>query len=143
MNSYLLFKSLHLIAVISWMVGLLYLPRIFVYHSENTNEIISSVFKTMERKLFYYIMTPAMVLSWLFGLVLIHEIGFEELSNLWLKLKLILVILLTAYHFYLGTLLNQFRLDRNNKTSKFYRYINEIPTLLLILIVFIVIFKPI
>jgi putative membrane protein len=88
-------------------------------------------------------MTPAMVLSWLFGLALIHEIGFEELSNLWLKLKLILVILLTAYHFYLGTLLNQFRLDRNNKTSKFYRYINEIPTLLLILIVFIVIFKPI
>ena len=143
MNSYLLFKSLHLIAVISWMAGLLYLPRIFVYHSENTNETISSVFKTMERKLFYYIMTPAMVLSWLFGLVLIHEIGFEELSNLWLKLKLILVILLTAYHFYLGTLLNQFRLDRNNKTSKFYRYINEIPTLLLILIVFIVIFKPI
>ena len=143
MNSYLLFKSLHLIAVISWMAGLLYLPRIFVYHSENTNEIISSVFKTMERKLFYYIMTPAMVLSWLFGLVLIHEIGFEELANLWLKLKLILVILLTAYHFYLGTLLNQFRLDRNNKTSKFYRYINEIPTLLLILIVFIVIFKPI
>ena len=143
MNSYLLFKSLHLIAVISWMAGLLYLPRIFVYHSENTNEIISSVFKIMERKLFYYIMTPAMVLSWLFGLALIHEIGFEELSNLWLKLKLILVILLTAYHFYLGTLLNQFRLDRNNKTSKFYRYINEIPTLLLILIVFIVIFKPI
>ena len=143
MNSYLLFKSLHLIAVISWMAGLLYLPRIFVYHSENTNEIISSVFKTMERKLFYYIMTPAMVLSWLFGLALIHEIGFEELSNLWLKLKLILVILLTAYHFYLGTLLNQFRLDRNNKTSKFYRYINEIPTLLLILIVFIVVFKPI
>ena len=143
MNSYLLFKSLHLIAVISWIAGLLYLPRIFVYHSENTNEIISSVFKTMERKLFYYIMTPAMVLSWLFGLALIHEIGFEELSNLWLKLKLILVILLTAYHFYLGTLLNQFRLDRNNKTSKFYRYINEIPTLLLILIVFIVIFKPI
>ena len=143
MNSYLLFKSFHLIAVISWMAGLLYLPRIFVYHSENTNEIISSVFKIMERKLFYYIMTPAMVLSWLFGLALIHEIGFEELSNLWLKLKLILVILLTAYHFYLGTLLNQFRLDRNNKTSKFYRYINEIPTLLLILIVFIVIFKPI
>ena len=69
MNSYLLFKSLHLIAVISWMAGLLYLPRIFVYHCENNNEIISNVFKTMERKLFYYIMTPAMLLSWLFGLV--------------------------------------------------------------------------
>ena len=143
MNSYLLFKSLHLIAVISWMAGLLYLPRIFVYHSENNNGIISSVFKTMERKLFSYIMTPAMVLSWLFGLSLIHEIGFEQLANLWLQLKLILVTLLTAYHFYLGLLINQFKLNQNKKTSKFYRYINEIPTLLLILIVFIVIFKPI
>ena len=143
MNSYLLFKSLHLIAVISWMAGLLYLPRIFVYHSENNNEIISSVFKTMERKLYYYIMTPAMVLSWLFGLVLIHEIGFDQLANLWLHLKLVLVILLTGYHFYLGLLLNQFKLNLNKKTGKFYRYINEIPTLMLILIVFVVIFKPI
>ena len=143
MNSYLLFKSLHLIAVVSWMAGLLYLPRIFVYHSENNKEIISNVFKTMERKLFYYIMTPAMILSWLFGLALIHEIGFEQLANFWLQLKIILVILITAYHFYLGFLLNQFKLDQNNKTSKFYRYINEIPTLLLILIVFIVVFKPI
>ncbi len=143
MNTYLLFKSLHLIAVISWMAGLLYLPRIFVYHSENKNEIVTSVFKTMERKLFYYIMTPAMILSWFFGLVLIHEIGFRQLANLWLQIKFILVILLTVYHFYLGLLLNKFKLDQNNKTSKFYRYINEIPTLLLILIVFIVIFKPI
>jgi len=143
MNSYLLFKSLHLIAVISWMAGLLYLPRIFVYHSENNNEIISNVFKTMERKLFYYIMTPAMTLSWIFGLVLIYEIGFDQLGSLWIQLKLILVAILTAYHFYLGLLLNQFKEDQNKKTSKFYRYINEIPTLLLILIVFIVIFKPI
>jgi putative membrane protein len=143
MNSYLLFKSLHLIAVSSWMAGLLYLPRIFVYHSENNNEIISNVFKTMERKLFFYIMTPAMTLSWIFGLVLIHEIGFDQLGSLWLQLKLILVVILTAYHFYLGLLLNQFKVDQNKKTSKFYRYINEIPTLMLILIVFIVIFKPI
>jgi len=125
------------------MAGLLYLPRIFVYHSENNNEIITTVFKTMERKLFYYIMTPAMVLSWLFGLILIHEIGFYQLTNLWLQLKLILVVFLTGYHFYLGSLVNQFKLDQNNKTSKFYRYINEIPTLILILTVFIVIFKPI
>ena len=142
MNSYLLFKSLHLIAVISWMAGLLYLPRIFVYHSENNNEIVTTVFKTMERKLFYYIMTPAMILSWLFGLVLIHEIGFQQLANLWLQLKLIFVLLLTAYHFYLGSVLNKFKADQNKKSSKYYRYINEIPTLLLILIVFIVIFKP-
>ena len=143
MNTYLLFKSLHLIAVISWMAGLLYLPRIFVYHSENNNEIIITVFKTMEKKLFYYIMTPAMILSWLFGLLLISEIGFEQLSSFWMKTKLVLVILLTIYHFYLGFLLNKFKFDQNQKTSKFYRYINEIPTLLLILIVFIVIFKPI
>ncbi len=143
MNSYLLFKSLHLIAVISWMAGLLYLPRIFVYHSENNNEIITNVFKTMERKLFYYIMTPAMTLSWTFGLVLIHEVGFNQLGSLWMQLKLILVAILTAYHFYLGLLLNQFKEDQNKKTSKFYRYINEIPTLLLILIVFVVIFNPI
>ena len=143
MNSYLLFKSLHLIAVISWMAGLLYLPRIFVYHSENSNEIVVSVFKTMERKLFYYIMMPAMFLSWLLGLILISLIGFENLGNLWLQLKFIFVILLTIYHFYLGSLLNKFSLDQNQKSSKFYRYINEIPTILLILIIFIVIFKPI
>ena len=143
MNTYLLFKSLHLISVISWMAGLLYLPRIFVYHSENNNEIITTVFKTMERKLFYYIMTPAMILSWLFGLVLIHEVGFVQLSSLWLQVKLILVSILTGYHFYLGILLNKFKFDQNQKSSKFYRYINEIPTLLLILIIFIVIFKPI
>ena len=142
MNSYLLFKSLHLIAVISWMAGLLYLPRIFVYHSENNNEIITTVFKTMERKLFYYIMTPAMVLSWLFGLALLHEIGINQLINLWLQLKLILVTLMTIYHFYLGHLLYKFKLNQNEKTSKFYRFINEIPTLLLIFIIFIVVFKP-
>ena len=143
MNTYLLFKSLHLIAVISWMAGLLYLPRIFVYHSENSNEVVRSVFKTMERKLYNYIMTPAMILSWVFGLILIHEIGFQQLASLWLQLKLILVLLLTVYHFFLGSLLNKFKLDQNRKTSKFYRYINEVPTLLLILIIFIVIFKPI
>ena len=143
MNSYLLFKSLHLIAVISWMAGLLYLPRIFVYHSENSNEVVTTVFKTMERKLYNYIMTPAMILSWVFGLILIHEIGFQQLASLWLQLKFILVVLLTIYHFYLGSLLNKFKLDQNRKTSKFYRYINEVPTLLLILIIFIVIFKPI
>ena len=144
MNTYLLFKSLHLIAVISWMAGLLYLPRIFVYHAENNSEVnISEIFKTMERKLYFYIMTPAMTLSWLFGLLLIHSIGFQQLTQTWMFLKLLFVITLTVYHFYLGKLLNQFRIDRNNHSHKFYRYINEIPTILLILIVFVVIFKPI
>ena len=144
MTSYLLFKSLHLIAVISWLAGLLYLPRIFVYHSENmkTKEVCT-VFKTMERKLFNFIMTPAMILSWLFGLVLISIIGFENLSSKWLQIKLILVILLTLYHFYLGVILVDFKNDINKKTSKFYRWLNEIQTIILILVVFIVIFKPI
>jgi len=144
MNTYLLFKSLHLIAVISWMAGLLYLPRIFVYHAENNLEIkISEIFKTMEKKLFFYIMTPAMVLSWLFGLLLIHSIGFEQLGQTWMILKIIFVLILTLYHFYLGNILNQFKEDKNKYSHKFYRYINEIPTILLILIVFVVIFKPI
>ena len=144
MNTYLLFKSLHLISVISWMAGLLYLPRIFVYHAENNSEIkTSEVFKVMERKLFYYIMTPAMVLSWLFGLLLIHSIGFEQLGQTWMLLKLVFVVILTLYHFYLGIILRQFKIDMNTHSHKFYRFINEIPTILLILIVFVVIFQPI
>tara|TARA_Y100000816_G_scaffold194057_1_gene141683 strand:- start:399 stop:833 length:435 start_codon:yes stop_codon:yes gene_type:complete len=144
MNTYLLFKSLHLIAVISWMAGLLYLPRIFVYHSENKDKpIVTEVFKVMEKKLFFYIMTPAMTLSWIFGLILIHEVGFQQLGQRWMILKLIFVIALTLYHFYLGRILGHFKIDMNKHSSKYYRYINEIPTLLLILIIFIVIFKPI
>ena len=144
MNSYLLFKSLHLIAVISWMAGLLYLPRIFVYHTENQNKNeTTNIFETMEKKLFYYIMFPAMALSWIFGLILISIIGFSSLSFLWMQIKILLVTILTFYHFYLGRILEQFKLDLNKHSHKYYRFINEIPTLLLILIVFIVIFKPI
>ena len=144
MNSYLLFKSLHLIAVISWMAGLLYLPRIFVYHVENLkDQNSSSIFKTMERKLFFYIMMPAMILSWIFGFILILTIGIDIFFTLWIKLKLLFVILLTIYHFYLSKLLKDFNLNRNTKSSKFFRILNEVPTILLILIVFIVIFKPI
>ena len=143
MNTYLLFKSIHLIAVISWMAGLLYLPRIFVYHAENMENINSSnIFKTMERKLFYYIMTPAMILSWIFGLMLIFTLGFSVFNELWIQLKLIFVILLTIYHFYLGKCVSNFAINQNNSSSKFYRIINEIPTILLIIIVFIVVFKP-
>ena len=143
MNFYLLFKSLHLISVISWMAGLLYLPRIFVYHAENNSEKkTSEVFKIMERKLFFYIMTPAMILSWIFGIILIHSIGFQQIGQTWMILKIVLVIILTLYHFYLGNILSQFKMDQNIHTHKFYRIINEIPTLLLILIVFVVVFKP-
>ena len=126
------------------MAGLLYLPRIFVYHAENLkNETTSKLFKTMERKLYFYIMMPAMILTWIFGLILISSLGFEIFSTLWIKLKLLLVILLSLYHFYLSKLLGDFRLDQNTRSSKFFRIINEVPTILLILIVFIVVFKPI
>ena len=143
MSGYLLFKSLHLIAVISWMAGLLYLPRIFVYHAEtkdNTEQ--KETFKTMERKLYNYIMRPAMILSWLFGIILIWINGLESFGYLWLQLKILFVIVLTIYHEYLGKCMRLLKTKENIKTAKFYRIINEIPTILLILIVFIVIFKP-
>ena len=144
MNYYLLFKSLHLIAVISWMAGLLYLPRIFVYHVENyQKKETTEIFETMERKLYFYIMRPAMLISWLFGILLIYQIGFESFSQLWLQLKIFFVIILTAYHEYLGKCLTSLKDGSNSKSSRFFRIINEIPTILLILIVFIVIFKPI
>ena len=143
MNMYLLYKSLHLISVISWMVGLLYLPRIFVYHVENikTKET-TIVFEIMEKRLYFYIMRPAMILTWLFGIILIHSIGFESFSYLWLQIKLILVILMSIYHEYLGKCMKSLKSKTNTKSSKFFRIINEIPTVLLIFIVFIIIFKP-
>ena len=144
MNAYLTFKALHLIAVISWMAGLLYLPRIFVYHSETKKNIEQSeTFKLMEKRLYFYIMNPAMILSWIFGILLIHSQGLVSLTFLWMKIKIGLVIILTAYHFYLLILLKDFQIDNSLKSSKFFRIINEVPTILLILIVFLVIFKPI
>ena len=142
MNSYLLFKSLHLIAVISWMAGLLYLPRIFVYHSEATHDSQRTVFKVMERKLYNYIMMPAMLLSWLFGLLLVHNLGFSVFLELWMQLKTTFVIILTFYHFLLGKYLGEFALENNSKSSKFFRIINEIPTIILIVVIFLVVFKP-
>ena len=142
MNFYLLYKSLHLISVISWMAGLLYLPRIFVYHSETKEDTQSETFKIMERKLYNYIMMPAMILSWVFGVLLIHSLGFSIFLELWMQIKTAAILLLTHYHFYLGKYLRMFALNNNNKSSKFFRIINEVPTVLLIVIVFVVVFKP-
>ena len=146
MNTYLLFKSIHLIAVISWMAGLLYLPRIFVYHSDavlnNKSEDLLSTFKIMERRLFIYIMNPAMIVSWIFGVLLIHTNGIESVSFLWLQLKLFFVVILTIYHFFLFQCLSKFAINNNSYSSKFYRIINEIPTVLLIVIILVVVFKP-
>ena len=143
MNFYLLYKSLHLIAVISWMAGLLYLPRIFVYHSEADHEAQKKVFKTMEKKLYNFIMMPAMLLSWFFGILLLHSLGFSIFSELWMQIKIVAVVILTYYHFTLGKYLNDFALDNNKKSSKFFRVYNEIPTIILIVVIFVAIFKPI
>ena len=144
MNSYLLFKSLHLIAVVSWMAGLLYLPRIFVYHVENKDKReATDIFEVMEKRLFFYIMRPAMIFTWIFGLILIYLNGIEIFSHLWLQLKIVFVILLSVYNDYLDKCLLSLKNNSNIRSAKFFRIINEIPTVMLILIVFIVIFKPI
>ena len=143
MNLYLIIKSLHLIAVISWMAGLLYLPRIFVYHVENSEkQEVTSIFEIMEKRLYNYIMRPAMLFSWIFGIALIYLNGAGVLTSLWMQIKLVLVIILSGYHEYLGKCMINLRNRTNSKTGKFYRYLNEVPTVLLILIVFIVIIKP-
>ena len=144
MNTYLLFKSLHLIAVISWMAGLLYLPRIFVYHVENIEKKeATNIFEVMEKRLFFYIMRPAMILSWVFGLVLIYLNGIEIFSHVWFQIKIVLMIFLSAYNEYLGKCLVALRNSTNTRSAKFFRIINEIPTLILIIVVFLAIFKPI
>tara|TARA_B100000767_G_C19751587_1_gene531056 strand:+ start:1784 stop:2161 length:378 start_codon:yes stop_codon:yes gene_type:complete len=124
------------------MAGLLYLPRIFVYHSEANHDVQKKVFKTMERRLYNYIMMPAMLLSWLFGILLIQNLKLTILLELWMQIKIILVATLTCYHFILGQYVQEFEADNNKKSSKFYRIINEIPTIILIVVVFVVVFKP-
>jgi putative membrane protein len=143
MNYFLLFKSLHLISVISWMAGLLYLPRIFVYHSETVNnEEKKETFQTMEKRLFFYIMNPAMILSWLFGVLLIYISGIEIFTYLWMQLKLTMVLSLTIYHFFLFSCLKGFHQNSSKYSPKFYRILNEVPTLFLIGIIFVAVFKP-
>ena len=146
MDYYNWIKAFHIISVICWMAGLLYLPRIFVYHSEavrdNKSEDLMSTFKVMERRLMVYIMNPAMIVSWIFGMLLIHTIGMDNFGSLWLQLKFIFVIILTIYHFFLFQCLRKFAENNNSYSPKFYRIINEIPTVLLIGIVLVVVFKP-
>tara|TARA_B100001063_G_C16613522_1_gene476985 strand:- start:480 stop:857 length:378 start_codon:yes stop_codon:yes gene_type:complete len=124
------------------MAGLLYLPRIFVYHSETKQVSQSETFKIMEKRLYNYIMMPAMILSWLFGLLLIHTLGFSIFFDLWMQIKTAAILILTHYHFYLGKHLKMFALNNNERSPKFFRIINEIPTIMLIVIVFVVVFKP-
>ena len=144
MISYLFFKSLHLIAVVFWMAGLLYLLIFFVCLIENKEKKeATDIFEVMEKRLFFYIMRPAMIFTWIFGLILIYLNGIEIFSQLWMQIKLVLVILLSAYNDYLGRCLVSLKNNSNSRSSKFFRIINEIPTIMLIFIVFLAIFKPI
>ena len=133
-------KSAHIIFMITWMAGLFYLPRLFVYHAQATDQISIARFKIMERKLYFGIMTPGMVLTLVFGMWLWLGYGFR---GGWLHAKLLLVALLVVNHFYLGKLMTDFKHDRNKHGHVFYRWLNEIPTLpLLIGIVILVVVKP-
>ena len=132
-------KTIHIFSVIAWMAGLLYLPRIFVYHSDKDikNET-SETFKIMEKKLFNIIMMPAFIVTWISGLSMVHYIGFDT----WLILKIFFVVLLTIYHFICRKWLLDFANDNNKIKSKFFRITNEVPAFILILIIILVVFKP-
>ena len=134
-------KALHVIAVISWMAGLLYLPRLFVYHAKIApGSEQSETFKTMEHRLLTYIMTPAMIATWIFGISLVLTGGWLTAS--WLHAKFALVLALTVMHGLMSHWANDFRYDRNRRSQKFFRIANEIPTILMIAIVILAVVKP-
>lgn len=137
---YLWIKALHVIAIISWMAGLLYLPRLFVYHADLGPSAQAETFKIMERRLYRYIMAPAMTVAWITGLFLAVDSG--AVSAPWFHAKGLLVILMSAAHVHDGLLLRRFAVDANAHSGRYYRIINEIPTLLMIGIVILVIVKP-
>ena len=137
-------KALHVMSIISWMAGLLYLPRLFVYHSQETGKnLVTEKFKVMERRLYKAIMNPAMISSWFFGLLLLFTPGIIDFStDYWFHVKLLSVILMSLIHLYLGFIIKKFANEANDKNHKYYRILNEIPTLLMIIIVIMVIVRP-
>ena len=138
---YLWIKALHIVAVISWMAGLLYLPRLFVYHVDAAaGSMQSETFKVMERRLFNYIMTPAMIVTWLAGIVLVLET--RAFVSGWFQVKFVLVLALTVLHGLMSQWMRAFALDRNQHTARFYRIVNEIPTVVMIAIVVLATVKP-
>ena len=141
---YKLCLSLHIISFVSWMAGMLYLPRLFVYHStKEAGSESSETFKLMEQKLLRIIMNPSMVATWAFGLALIGLSGSDMLGLLWFQVKFIFVLILSGVHVYFSKIVKDFQEDQRNRSEKFYRIINELPTALLIIVVFLAIFKPI
>jgi protoporphyrinogen IX oxidase len=143
-QAYLWIKAMHVIAAISWMVGLLYLPRLFVYHAQHgePGTDVSETFKVMERRLLKYIMNPAMVATWLFGLVLVLTPGMVDLSTVWFGAKFAAVLALTACHLWLAARRREFLADSNTRPARTYRLVNEVPTLMMIVIVIMVIVRP-
>ena len=140
-NIYLFVKSIHIISFTAWMAGMLYLPRLFVYHSEKNLDVTTyKKFLIMEKKLIKIIMTPAMVLTWLLGIALslINDLYIE----LWIVIKVFFVILLSACHGFFINCYKQFHKNRNTYSDKFFRIVNEVPTFFLVVIVFLVVFKP-
>ena len=138
---YLWIKALHIVAVIAWMAGMLYLPRLFVYHaSVKSGSEQSETFKAMERRLLKYIMTPAMIATWILGIILVIQTG--ALAATWFHIKFALVLAMTILHGLFASWAHEFAFDRNRRSAKFYRIVNEIPTVLLVLIVVLAVVKP-
>ncbi len=136
-------KAFHVIAIIAWMAGLLYLPRLFVYHAgSRKGSEQSETFKVMERRLLKFITTPAMLASWALGLILAFSGAIDWSRDGWFYLKLVLVLALTAFHGLLAKWTKDFALDRNTRSARFYRIANEVPTVLMILIVILVVVRP-
>ena len=134
--------AFHIIGIVCWFAGLFYLPRLFVYHAMASEQSVKDQLKVMEYKLYHYIMTPAAAITVIFGLALwLPHYTFYS-HAMWLHIKLILVLVLIAYHFYCGKLLRQFAADQNKRSHKFYRYFNEVPTVILIVVVLLAVLKP-
>ncbi|MEM7027877.1 MAG: protoporphyrinogen oxidase HemJ [Pseudomonadota bacterium] len=137
------FKALHLIAMVTWFAGLFYLPRLFVYHSMSEDQISIDRFKVMERKLFYGITTPSALFTFFFGIGIIMTNGMSTYSGqLWLHIKLFIILLLCIYHIYCWFLLQDFKHDRNKYSHVWYRWFNEIPVVMLVAIVILAVVRP-
>ena len=142
-NAYLVFKSLHVISVMAWMAGLLYLPRLFVYHcSAEIGSDKSETFKVMERRLLRAIMNPAMISSYIFAALMFWELGSDIWEMPWMQVKILCVAGLTVIHMRMAKWRRDFEADRNTRSEKFFRVMNEVPTILMIIIVFMVIMQP-
>lgn len=136
-------KALHLIFMVTWFAGLFYLPRLFVYHAMSDDEVSRERFKIMERKLYYGIMTPGMVLTFVFGIWMLFDYAWPLYSaSGWLHTKLALLVLLAVYHGFCGKWLQDFKYDRNTRTHVYFRWVNEIPVLFLFAIVLLAVIKP-